>query len=883
MKLKKLLPYLLLTSSLTVSIATAARSEEVGIGVSEHLKSTPTDANSNQPFTGESIREIQRISELVHPGKSAEILRQPPQLSQGSATEIVPVSAVKANPTTRGVEVILQTALGEKLQLVNRSSGNNFIADIPNAQLRLPSGDTFTFRSERPVAGITEITVANFDASTIRVTVIGEASVPTVELFDSPDEGLILSVASAVSSTSQGQQTQIPQKPEANQPEIKTPPSQPSSASDEPIELVVTGEQDGYSAPEASTGTRTDTPLRDIPQSIQVIPQQVIKDQGITRISDAVRNVSGATIQSGYGNLIGDVNLRGFVSNSVLRDGFITAPFFTDSANIDRVEVLKGPASVLYGQGSPGGIVNYITKQPLNEPYYSAEFTVGSYDFYKPTLDLSGPLTGDKRLLYRLNISNENSRSYRDFINNKIFFISPAFTYKISDATTLNFAYEYLNANLGFDRGFSPFSAFSNLPRNRNLGTSDDYQIVQVHRFNITLDQQLSDNLRLRSGFTGRFEYLDGKFANFFDDVGEDGQTLNRALAGGVSYNDSLTLQTDLIGKFKTGSIAHQLLFGFELNRQTSRNAGFEGDGEFSSINIFNPINDSLPATTLQSFGPASIQNTKGIYLQDQVTLLPNLKLLVGGRYDFINNDAVYSVFYDEAFSPRVGIVYQPIESISLYASYSKSFEPNNAQKVNQEFIEPSRSTQYEVGVKAELFDKRLSATLAAYDITKSNIATVDPENPDYSIPIGEVKSRGIELDIAGLISPGWKVIASGYLNDAYVSEDTDPTNIGRRFANAPYHGASLWTTYEIQRGDLQGLQFGAGLFFVGSRIANQSDPYTLPSYVRTDASISYKRDNWRAALNFKNIFNVNYSETNGYLIFPQAPFTLQGTISVSF
>ncbi|MCW5312702.1 TonB-dependent siderophore receptor [Nostoc sp. KVJ3] len=880
MKLKKLLPYLLLTSSLNVLIATTARSEEVGIGVSEHPKSTPTDANSNQSFTVEPIKEIQRISELVHPAKSAEILRQAPQLSQGDATKIVPVSSVKANPTAKGVEVILQTSLGEKLQLVNRSSGNNFITDIPNAQLRLANGDAFTFRSERPVAGINEITVTNFDANTIRVTVIGDASVPAVELFDSPDEGLIFSVASTASSTSQGQQTQTPQKPEPRQ----TEPNQPSAPSNEPIEIVVTGEQDGYSAPEASTGTRTDTPLRDIPQSIQVIPQQVIKDQGITRISDAVRNVSGAAIQSGYGNLIGDVNLRGFTSN-VLRDGFITAPFFTDGANIDRVEVLKGPASVLYGQAAPGGIVNYITKQPLNEPYYSAEFTVGSYDFYKPTLDLSGPLTGDKRLLYRLNISNEDSRSYRDFIDNRIFFISPAFTYKISDATTLNFAYEYLDAKLGFDRGFSPFPAFSNLPRNRNLGDTNDYQIIQVHRFNVTLDQQLSDNLRLRSGFTGRFEYLDGAYANFYSDVDADGRTLDRSLGGGVSYNDSLTLQTDLIGKFKTGSIAHQLLFGFELNRATSRNIGISlTNDEFPSIDIFNPINSSLPPYVLDTAGPASVQNTEGIYLQDQVTLLPNLKLLLGGRYDFINNNAVSTVFYDEAFSPRVGIVYQPIEPISLYASYSKSFEPNDAQRVNGSFIDPSHSTQYEVGVKAELFDKRLSATLAAYDITKTNIATVDPQNPNYSIPVGEVKSRGIELDIAGQISPGWKVIASGYLNDAYVSEDTDSTIIGQRFANAPYHGASLWTTYEIQRGDLQGLQFGAGLFFVGSRIANQSDdPYTLPSYVRTDASISYKRDRWRAALNFKNIFNTNYSETNGYLIFPQAPFTLQGTISVSF
>lgn len=220
---------------------------------------------------------------------------------------------------------------------------------------------------------------------------IGEASVPTVELFDSPDEGLILSVASATSSTSQGQQTQTPQKPEANQSETETPPSQPSAASDEPIELVVTGDPDGYRVPETSTATRTDTPLRDIPQSIQVVPKQVIEEQGITRISDAARNVSGVSVGTGYSGAVDDLTIRGFLNSNILRNGFKTQNAFIYGANVEQVEVLKGPASVLYGQFEPGGIVNYVTKQPLNEPYYAGEFTVGSYSFYRSSIDISGP------------------------------------------------------------------------------------------------------------------------------------------------------------------------------------------------------------------------------------------------------------------------------------------------------------------------------------------------------------------------------------------------------------------------------------------------------------------------------------------------------------
>nr|WP_322746383.1 TonB-dependent receptor [Nostoc sp. LEGE 12450] len=288
-----------------------------------------------------------------------------------------------------------------------------------------------------------------------------------------------------------------------------------------------------------------------------------------------------------------------------------------------------------------------------------------------------------------------------------------------------------------------------------------------------------------------------------------------------------------------------------------------------------------------------STTNTAAIYLQDQVTLLPNLKLLVGGRYDFVDYNNKFipdtingsepeeSNFYDAAFSPRVGLVYQPIEPISLYVSYSRSFVPNNFRS-NGEALEPSRGTQYEVGIKADL-SPQISLTLAAYDITKTNIPTVDPDNPDVFFAVGEVKSRGIELDVAGEITPGWKIIASGFLNDAYVSEDNDPSLKGSRLVNAPYHGASLWTTYEIQSGDLQGFGFGAGLFFIGDRITNQSDPFTLPSYVRTDATIFYKRNDWGAALNFKNLFDVKYYETNGFYVFPQAPFTVQGTISFSF
>lgn len=225
----------------------------------------------------EPIKKIRRLKEIEPPAKNAQMLLvQSPTPETVPTPELVQVTGVKANPTSKGVEVILQTSKGQELQITNRSAGNNFIADIPNAQLRLLSGEAFTFCSQKPIQGVTEITVTNFDANTIRVTVTGEVSLPTVELFDSPNEGLIFSVATAASSAQQPQ-TQP-------QPENQTQPSQPSAQNDEPIELVVTGEQDGYGASDASTATRTDTPIRDIPQSIQVVPRQVIEDRVITNV-----------------------------------------------------------------------------------------------------------------------------------------------------------------------------------------------------------------------------------------------------------------------------------------------------------------------------------------------------------------------------------------------------------------------------------------------------------------------------------------------------------------------------------------------------------------------------------------------------------------------
>lgn len=268
--------------------------------------------------------------------------------------EIVQVTGVKANPTDKGVYVILQTSKGQQLQIVNRSAGNSYIADIPNTQLRLPSGDAFVFRSQKPITGITEITVTNADANTIRVTVTGEAGVPVVNLFDS-DEGLIFGFTPVASSAQPPPQPPQTQPPPPEQPGSETEPSERSAEDNESIEIVVTGEQEtGYRVPDASTVTRTDSPIRDIPQSLQVVPRQVIEDQQVIQLDEALRNVSGVTSAGTTGGTESNFVIRGFSEAPILRDGFrefSSFNGFSETANLERIEVLKGPASITASRG----------------------------------------------------------------------------------------------------------------------------------------------------------------------------------------------------------------------------------------------------------------------------------------------------------------------------------------------------------------------------------------------------------------------------------------------------------------------------------------------------------------------------------------------------
>ncbi|RAM53527.1 MAG: TonB-dependent siderophore receptor [Hapalosiphonaceae cyanobacterium JJU2] len=887
-------------STLVKKIASTEKSSILASNTRKNRLQKSQIANSQQRAKSDkTTKNIPQLREIQLPATNAQRLVQSPTPTspanpqQRGGEQVVPITGVKANSTQTGVEVILETPLGEQLQVTNRSTGNSFIADVSGGQLRLPSGEPFVFRSEKPITGITEIIVTNIDANTVRITVVGDNALPNVELFDD-SVGLVFGINSAATATQPPQQ---PETPQAQEPQNQTPEEEPAAQQDEPIELVVTGEQDDYSVTNTTTGTKTDTPLRDIPQSIQVVPQQVLRDQQVTRLEDALRNVTGVNQSFNFGPL-NFFTIRGFdaAATNLLRDGLVDplAGEVTELSGVEQVEVLKGPASVLFGLGNPGGVINIVSKRPLSDRFESIDATVGSYSYYRGAIDLSGPLNDSKTVLYRFNAAYRNSGSFIDFYNGENFNISPVVSVAIDEKTNLTLEGEYISTRDSYASGVPVVGSVLSNPngevsRNSNFGEpSDEFEQI-ITRAGYKLEHKFSDNWSLSNAF--RFSYRDySDQLTIPSTLDADNRTFNRRYREFDLENENYALTTNLIGKFSTGSIQHQLLFGIDLNRFENFTPRYiERQG--ASIDIFDPIYGQAPGDeiTFES-SDRYTTNSLGIYLQDQIALTDGLKVMVGGRFDTFDqkyedllNDTESSGS-DSAFSPRLGIVYQPIPAISLYASYTRSFTPPNGTFFSGDSsFEPEEGTQYEVGVKADL-NNRLSATLAFFDLSRTNVSTEDPNNPGFSIQVGEQNSRGIELNLAGEILPGWNIYAGYAYTDARITED-NTYDVGNRLPNTAEHSANLWTTYQIQAGNLQGLGFGLGLFFVGDRAGDLENSYDVPSYVRTDASIFYNRDRFRVALNFKNLFDVDYFESalNSNRVYYGQPFTVQGTVSWQF
>lgn len=826
-----------------------------------------TENNNSQQIT-----EDGRIDTTTLAARSSEIpvlneLEQPATtLTEWMAQLSTTVTGISIAETETGISVELEA--NAPLVVSNTSTlGNAVILDIENAELDLPDGEEF--QAFGPLPEIALVTATPYGTG-IRLSVTGTDFPPIVEL-DPASQGLKVSVVSG---------------------------SETTATSDEAIQLVVTGEQDeDYNPSDSSTATGTDTPLRDIPLSIQVIPQEVIEDRNVVELGDALETAASVVSSGGRGTSVFGPGfiIRGFdVRGGVFRDGIRFSSLAPLSTNdIERVEVLRGPASILFGQGEPGGIINLVPKRPLSEPFYELSVGVGSFNTYRGDLDLTGPISEDGAVRYRLNLSYETFDSFRNFVNGERFIASPILTWDIGPDTSIDFYGQYAYNRETIDEGIPIIdNEIADVPRDRFLG--EQFGEFKQDQFNVgyTLTHQANDDILLRHSLQ-YLQFEPERYAPLFDSIDAETGELNRlAYYAGGSYRQFFT-NAEIVASFNTGSIGHRVLFGVEY-RHNEEEPEFQFSKLYDPIDIFNPNYARDPFRIRPEFFRDDTIDTFSIYLQDQIDLRPNLILLAGVRYDSVEQFRTTRnlgesrqefELTDSAFSPRFGIVYQPIEPISLYASYTTSFSPSfgASQNPNGSTFEPETGQQFEVGVKADISD-RLSMTFAAFDIQRQNVQTPDPNNPAFSVQTGEVTSRGLELTLGGEILPGWNITAAYTLLDAFVSEDN--TNVeGNSLANVPDNQASLWTTYEIQEGDLEGLGFGLGLFYLSDRFGNLGNTFIVPDYFRADAALFYQRDTWRAQLNLENLFNTEYFVSSDEFlgVIPGAPFSVSARVSVEF
>ena len=788
-----------------------------------------------------------------------------PVLSQG----LTQITSVQITPSDNGLALNL-SATDPLSEPETSVAGNALIVELTGATLALPEEE---FQQFNPADGIVLVQVSQLSEDRVRIAITGTDAAPTANTTVS-DNGLAIAISPGIAVTNENEDS---------------------------LRIVVTGDQDeGYNPSSTSTATGTDTPLRDVPFSVQVIPRAVIEDRNVTELGDVLETAGSVVEAGGRGSSVFGPGflLRGFpVSDGIFRDGVSTFSLAPLSSNdIEQVEVLRGPASVLFGQGEPGGIINLVSKRPLSEPFYSIDATVGNFDTYRSAIDLSGPLNEEEDVRYRLNLSYENARSFRDLVSSERVLISPIVTIDINENTSLDLYGQYAYDRETVDEGI-PFTSEGkpiDVPRSRFLGEEFGEFTQEQFSLGYRLDRELSEDWSLSHALQ-YLQYSPRRYVPFADSFDETTGELQRLeyFAGG-RYQRFFT-NAEAIGQFSTGSIQHQLLFGAEY-RNDFETPEFQFDNLYEPINVFNPIYTREPYEIAPTFFRDDNISTVSLYIQDQIEIFPELKLLAGVRYDTVDQfrttrdigeDREEFSLTDEAFTPRFGIVYQPVEPVSLYASYTTSFNPSfgASRNADDSVFEPETGRQFEVGTKVDI-SEQLSLNIAAFDIRRQNVVTDDPNDPLLSIQTGEVASRGIELNLGGEILPGWNMTAAYTYLDAFVSEDNTDI-VGNRLDNVPDNQFSLFTTYEIQSGDLQGLGAGLGLFYVSDRQGDLDNTFTLPSYFRTDASLFYKRDNWRTQVNIENLFDIEYFTSANFGsdlgVNPGTPFGITASFSIDF
>lgn len=658
-------------------------------------------------------------------------------------------------------------------------------------------------------------------------------------------------------------------------------------------------------------------PLNEIPQGVGVANQLLIQSQQDTYFADAAENISGVNRDVLLAGDVGNaLTIRGLplgIFSNYYRDGFAfdgTVP--SDITDVDRVEILKGPASVLYGRATSGGIVNLITKEPPPATHFTLTLQVDRFGAVRPTFDVTGPIGASYKLFYRLNGEFADTSTFRNYFHDRRYFLAPAVTWKPQSSTTIGFLVEYLHGTTVTDYGIPALGDRpAPVPISNFYGEPWNHSYLQNGSGSVDVSHNLNSRWVVRSRFRATltdWNYLDISPGYLLP----DNQTLARYSEDTAYPLRFYDWQTDLTGIFKTGHIEHNFLMGFEYGFESVVQRGVFSDAP--PVNLYNPVyfSQTLPSAAALAtyfFNPSFADYfpidgttrlmTHGGYLQDQISLLPKLKLLAGVRfegftqkYDELDYDT-HNRQSNVSALPRIGVTYQILQPLSLYASWSRSFGPTLAAQFgpNGRPFLPEKGAQYEVGARTSELQGRLSSSLALYRIRSSNLLITNPGNPLASIQLGEVESKGVEFDTSGRILPGWNVTFAYAYNEAtIISDPVYP--IGNALQNAPHHSGSIWTVYEIQHGSLSGLSFGGGIHALSYRYADPSDDVLLPGYARVDATGSYvfgpshsDEKRYRIAVNIQNVTNRHYdvSGNTPLDIFPGSPINAMMEFQVRY
>jgi iron complex outermembrane receptor protein len=670
-----------------------------------------------------------------------------------------------------------------------------------------------------------------------------------------------------------------------------------------PTVIVQGNAEHDYRAAAAESTSRTSAPLKDLPESIQVVPREVLSDRGVTRTDQLLENVSGVLAESSYGgNGATFFNIRGFSENNGLRDGFRNYGYLAsrDVQNIERVEVFKGPAGALYGGvGAVGGYVNTVSKRPQRENFGEIGATTGGYGLHRATVDLNRAF--DSGVNVRLNGAYEKNSTFRDNAGYDSWSFAPALSWTDGAGTSLTLLTEFNHLKRdGFDFGVPNISDYRALSATRYYGLRDgvypgvagDYGNNDTQAATLLFEQALDANWKVR--MAAHYSHAHQTSQQSFPDLGSyaGGRLLDYAVYSGANEaSRQYAVQAEISGNFSTGRFRHALLTGIDYGYLEQGGAG--SPVSTLTLDLFDPayVSAQVPASPSGPYHQAQGKDV-GVYVQDLIDIAPQWKFHLGLRADhFENRELLGGVEAasgsQTVFSPRIGVVWQPNDRTSLFADWGRSHAPNIAHSVSSSVYDAEIGEQVELGIRHELVKNRLNSTLAVFDLKRSNILTSDPLDPMRQVLSGEQTSRGIEFDVSGTITPGWKLIAAYTYTDAVVKSDNS-LPVGDQLSNVPRHHASAWTTYEFQEAWLKGFGIGGGLYYVGEREANLPNTYKLPGYVRADAAFYYRSGPWRTQLNLVNLFDRNYytggaASVFNYTLDPSRPFSAQLTVNYRF